>query len=118
MGACFFFNGILILTDSVNKVITKLKNVIKPFEMTLNSKCRIQKIKNKNQKNRNMKKQNTERRKPTLTKRIGRKCRLIKTRTEQNNDHTQIIHKIQFRSSFNLLIKPFFYTTKTSRHCN
>ena len=57
-------------------------------------------IKTKNQ-NRNMKSQNSERRKPSFTNRICRKYRLIWTRTEQNNDHTRIIHKIQFRSSFN-----------------
>ena len=36
----------------------------------------------KNQRNRNMKNQNTERRKPSFTKRIGRKCRLVSTLTE------------------------------------
>ena len=46
------------------------------------------------------KKQKHKRRKPSFTKRIGRKCRLIQTRTEQNNDHTRMMHKIQFRSSF------------------
>ena len=55
---------------------SKLKNVIKSFEMTLNSKHRIELINTKNQRNRNMKSQNTERRKPCFTKRIGRKCRL------------------------------------------
>ena len=45
----------------------------------------------KNQRNRNMKNQNTERRKPSFTKRIGGKCRLIETRNEQNNDHTRIM---------------------------
>ena len=38
-----------------------------------------------------MKNQNTERRKPSFTKRIGGKCRLIETRNEQNNDHTRIM---------------------------
>ena len=47
-----------------------------------------------------MKNQNTERRKPSFTKRIGRKCRLILTRAEQKNDHAEMMHKIQFRSCF------------------
>ena len=41
--------------------------------------------------------QNTEKK---FFKRIGRKCRLTKIHNEQNNDHAQIMHKIQFRSSF------------------
>ena len=49
------------LTDRLNKVRTKLKNVIKSLEMTLNSKHRTGKLKTKNQRNRNMKIQNTER---------------------------------------------------------
>ena len=32
--------------------------------------------------------------------RLSRKCRLIKSRTEQNNDLRRIIHKRQFCSSF------------------
>ena len=47
-----------------------------------------------------MKIQISRRRKPSFTKRLGRKCRLILTRIEENNDHTRIMHKIQFRSSF------------------
>ena len=31
-----------------------------------------------------------------FSKRIGRKCRLVKTRIEQNNDHTGIMCEIQF----------------------
>ena len=42
--------------------------------MMLNSKHRTEKTKSKNQINRNMKNQNTERRKPSFTGRIGRKC--------------------------------------------
>ena len=61
----------LYLTDRLNKVRTKLKNGIKSFEMTQNSKHRTEKIKTKNQRNRNMKNQNTERRKASFTKRIG-----------------------------------------------
>ena len=38
-----------------------------------------------------------------FTKRIGRKWRLMQTRALQNTDYTRIIHKIQFRSSFNKL---------------
>ena len=70
--------------------------------MTLNSKHRTEKMKTKNQRKRNMKNQNTERQKPSFTKAIGRKCRLIETRTEQNHDQTQIMHKIKFRSSSKL----------------
>ena len=44
-----------ILTDRLNKVRTKLKNVIKSFEMSLNSKHKAEKIKTKNQKKKNMK---------------------------------------------------------------
>ena len=40
----------------------------------------------------------------SFTKRIGRKCRLIWTRTEQKTDHRWIIRKIKFRSSFNILV--------------
>ena len=68
------------------KVRTKLKNTliilldytnaIKSFEMTLNSKHRTEKLKIKNQRYRNTKNQNTERRTPTFTKKINRKCRL------------------------------------------
>ena len=56
---------------------TKLKNVNKSCEMILNSKHRTEIIKPKTQINRNVTSQNTERRKPSFTKRIGRKCRLI-----------------------------------------
>ena len=49
---------------------------------------------------RNTKNQNTERQKPIFTKRISRKCKLTLTRTEQNNNHKRIMHKMQFRSSF------------------
>ena len=72
-----FSNAILCILFFINKVRIKLKNVIKPFEMTLNSKHSAEKIKNKNQRNRLMKNQNTQRRKPSFIKRIGRKCRLI-----------------------------------------
>ena len=63
--------------DCLNKGKTKLKNGIKCFEMTSNSKHRTEKIKTKIQRIRNMKSQNTKRRKPSFTKRIGRKCKLI-----------------------------------------
>ena len=52
----------------------KLKNVIKSFEMTLNSKYRTENLKTKIQRNRNMKRQNTENENVVLT---GTKCRLI-----------------------------------------
>ena len=63
-------------------------------------KHRTEKLKTKNKRYRNTIDQNSERLKPSFSKGIGRKCRLISTRTEQNNDHTRIMHKIQFRSSF------------------
>ena len=75
--ACFLHRNSFILTNGLNKVRTKLKNVVKSFEMTLNSKHGTEKIKNKNKWNRNMKNQNTERQKTSFTKRIGIKCRLI-----------------------------------------
>ena len=55
----------------------ELKNIISSFEMTLNSKYTTEKIKTKYHRNRNMKNQNTERQKPSFSKRIGRKRRLI-----------------------------------------
>ena len=58
-------------------MIAKLKNLVKSFEIILNSKHRTEKIKSKVQRNRNMKNQNTERRKHSFTRRIGRKKRLI-----------------------------------------
>ena len=45
--------------------------------MMLNSKYRTEKVNAKNQIYRNRKNQNTEGQKPILTKRIGRKCRLL-----------------------------------------
>ena len=53
----------------------------------MNSKHRTEKRKKKNQRNINMKNQNTERWKPSFTRRVGGKCRIIYTRTEENNDH-------------------------------
>ena len=41
-----FFNAIFILTYKLNKVTTKLKNVIKSFDMTLHSKYRTEKANN------------------------------------------------------------------------
>ena len=49
------------LTDRLNKARTKLKNVIKLFEMTLNSKHKSEKLKAKNQIVTSIKNQNTER---------------------------------------------------------
>ena len=89
--------------------------------MTLNSKHRTEKIKTKNQRNRNVKTKTQRRRKPCFTKRIGRKCRPIQTRTEQNNDYTRIMHKIQFRCSFKRRIpgtKCFFVFYRTSWSLN
>ena len=106
--ACFLERDSCSLTDRLNKVRTILKttwlitlpdntNVKKSLEMTLNSKHRTEKLKTKNHRYRNTKNQNTERRKPSFTKWIGRKCRLILTRTEKNNEHARIMYKIQFR---------------------
>ena len=94
--------------ELLERFFFKLKNVIESFEMKLNSKDRTEIIKTKNQ-NRNMKSQNSERRKPSFTNRICRKYRLIWTRTEQNNDHTRIIHKIQFHSSFKTSLNVYFW---------
>ena len=68
--------------------------------LALNSKYRTEKLKTKEKTIQIHKNQNTEKRKPSFAKRLGRKCRLILTLTEQNNDHTCITHKIQFCSSF------------------
>ena len=57
-------------------------------------KTQNKKIIAKNQRYRNMKVQNTERRKPSFIKIIDRKYRLTETRTEQNNNHTRIMHQI------------------------
>ena len=73
--------------------------------MTLNSKHKKEKPKTKNRTYRNTKNQNPERLKPSFSKGIGRKCRLISTHTEQNNDHTQIMHKKQFHSSFKVVLR-------------
>ena len=60
--------------------------------MTLNLKHRTEIIKTNIQRNRNINRQNKEKPKLRLTKRTG---------TEQNHDHTEIMQKIHFRSSFN-----------------
>ena len=54
-------------------------NVVNSFEVIMNSKHRTEKLKTKtkNQRYRKTGKQNTEGRKPSFTKRIGTKCRLI-----------------------------------------
>ena len=57
-------------------------------------KTQNKKIIAKNQRYRNMKVQNTEKRKPSFIKIIDRKYRLTETRTEQNNNHTRIMHQI------------------------
>ena len=41
------------------------------------------------------------RQKTQKAKKIRRKCRLLKSRIEQNNDHTRIIREMQYRCSFN-----------------
>ena len=50
----FFITRVLYLTNRLNKVRTKLKNVTESFEMTLKLKHRTEKLKTKNQRNRNM----------------------------------------------------------------
>ena len=60
----FFVMRFLYLTERLNNVRSKLKNVIRSFEMTLNSKHRTEKIKTQKQRNENMKSQNTEKRIP------------------------------------------------------
>ena len=45
--------------------------------MSLNSKHRTEKLKTKNERYKNTKNQITERRKPSFTKRLRRKCRLV-----------------------------------------
>ena len=52
-------------------------NIIKAFEMSLNSKHRTEKLKIKNERYKNPKNQNTERRKHSFTKRLRRKCKLV-----------------------------------------
>ena len=64
--------------------------------MTLNSKHKTEKLKTKSKIYRNTKKQNSERLKFSFSKRLGRKCRLTSTRTEQNNDHTRKLYKYSF----------------------
>ena len=57
--------------------------------MTWNSKIRTDRKHIKHRKTKNY-----------FPKITGRKCRLRQTRTEKNNDHTRIMHKIQFPSYF------------------
>ena len=89
MSACSFW---FIILPGYTKV--------KPFELTCNLKQRTEKLKTENKRRRNMKKQNSERVRPRFSKRISRKCRLISICIEQNNDHTWVMHKIKFCSSF------------------
>ena len=116
--ARFLYFNRHILTDCLSKVRIKLTSrcsawfIILPdytkvtfFEMTLSLKHRTEKLKTKNGRYRNSKNQNSEILKLSFSKRIDRKCRLISTRTEQNNNHTRIMHKIQFPSSFKLLLQ-------------
>ena len=56
-----------------------------------------------------------ERRKPSFTKKIGKKCRLAQTRTEQNSDYIQIIHKHIIYNKYNFvapLMKSHFLLSK------
>ena len=68
--------------------------------MTLNLNHRTEKLKTENKRYRNTKSQNPERLKSSYSKIIGRKHGFTKTRTQQNNDHPRIMHKIKFRSFF------------------
>ena len=43
--------------------------------------------------------------KDQFSKSIGEKCRLVCTRIEQNDDHTQIIRTVKFRNSFKCSVK-------------
>ena len=82
-----------ILKSTLLILLPDNTTVIKSLEMNLNSKHRTEKLKPKSQRYRNTKNQNTERWKPSFTKRIDRKGTLILFHTEQNNDHTWIMHK-------------------------
>ena len=62
------------------------------FKKTLNSN--IEQNEKLKAKDTEIQKTTTEKRKPSSTKRKCKKCRLIDTRTEQSNNHTQIIQKI------------------------
>ena len=46
----------------------------------------------------------------TFSKRVGRKCRLTQTRTEQNNDHARSMHKTQFHSFFKIFQMEIFHS--------
>ena len=92
-------------------ILADYTNVIKSFKLTFSSIHGTENVKIKYQKYRSTKNQNTKRRKPSFTRRIGRKCRLTWTRGEQNNDHTRIMHKIQFRSSFKTMFCSGFCLT-------
>ena len=69
------YNAFLYFNRSFEWSENKIKDVIKSFEMTLNSKHRTEIIKTKNQRNWSMKSQTTERRKLRFAKRIGKKCK-------------------------------------------
>ena len=45
-------------------------------------------------------KESTETPKSSFSKRNCRKCRSTKSRIKENNDHTRVVRKIRFRSSF------------------
>ena len=62
--------------------------------------CKFIKITSNSTQNR-QKTQKAQKDKTKFSKKIVRNCRPI----EQNNDHTQIMHGIQFRGSFNGLCK-------------
>ena len=69
--------------------------------MKLETKNRAEKLKTKNQSTETRKTKAQKDKNLVLPKELGRKCRVIYiTRAEQNNNNTQIKHKIQFRSSF------------------
>ena len=67
-------------------------------------KKKKKKTKKKNKKKKKKKNQKKKKRKTILKKKKKkkcRKCRFLQTRVVQSNDHTWIIHKVQFHSSLN-----------------
>ena len=79
-------------------IILLIIHILLSLSMILNPKHRTENLKTKNQRYRNTRIQNKEKRKPSFTKRIRRKCNLYKT---VMNKITTKRDKIQFRSSFN-----------------
>ena len=57
-----------------------------------------------------------------FSKQIGRKCRFVQTRIEENNDHARIMRKLQFRGFINPLMlggnKKFTPTPTPKQTCS